>query len=448
MSSLFWFRPAFMGLLLLAESFFVKKLNVRRGLGWRLPTGIVVCLVTAFLIPYRIDNCFYQSFMFLALFGVTVGFGVFLFAEPLKNLVFCAIAGYTVQHIASELCEIVNSVMTGVSDMHLDLYDVFNPVEIDTGSIYILTAYMIIYVWTYLFALKFVVPKVEKYKIFQTAASAVLWLSALVILVDVVVSSVTLYLLPLEVLTQLGRTTSLAVQLILHGYNILCCSLAIILIIELPRRSGAENELKLVKQLNSMKRAQYEIAKNNVELLNMKCHDLKYRSEELFEGASADSAREMKRIIDIYDSVYKTESEALNIVLTEKSLLCRNENINLSVIADASKLAFMKDSDVYTLFGNVLDNAIEAVRKVENGRSVGIELKTVNSFLIVNVFNPFAGEIKMINGFPQTTKSDANYHGYGLKSIDYLVRKYGGEMTVNVKEQLFSLTMAFQIDEG
>lgn len=448
MSSLFWFRPVFMLLLLLAESFFVKKLNLRKGLGWRLPIGLAVCMATAFLIPYRIDNCFYQSFMFLALFGVTVGCGAFLFAEPLKNILFCAIAGYTVQHIASELCEIVNSVITSVSDMHLDLYDVFHPVEIDTGSIYILTAYMVIYVWCYLIALKFVVPRVEKHKVFQTAASAVLWLSALVILIDVVVSSVTLYLLPVEALAQLGRGPSLAVQLILHGYNILCCALAIILIIELPRRSGAENELKLVKQLNSMKRAQYEIAKNNVELLNIKCHDLKYRAEELFEGANAENAKEMKRIADIYDAVYKTENEALNIVLTEKSLVCLNDNIHLSVIADASKLAFMKDSDIYTLFGNVLDNAIEAVRKVESGRSVGIELKTVNSFLIVNVFNPFAGEIKMVNGFPQTTKTDANYHGYGLKSIDYLVKKYGGEMTVNVKEQLFTLTMAFELSDG
>lgn len=447
MSSLFWFRPVFMFLLLLAESFFVKNLNLRKGLAWRLPIGLTVCFAVAFLIPYRIDNCFYQSFMFLALFGVTVAFGAFLFDEQLKSIMFCAIAGYTVQHIASELCEVVNSVMTCVSGLHLDIYDVFNPVEVDTGSIYILTAYFILYVWTYLFALKFIVAKIEKYKIFQTAASAVLWLSALVILVDVVVSSVTLYLLPVNVLTQLGRGTSLAVQLILHGYNILCCALAIILIIELPRRSEAENELKLVKQLNSMKRAQYEIAKNNVELLNMKCHDLKYQSEKLFNG-SDENAMEIKSIVDIYDSVFKTENEALNVVLTEKSIVCRNENINLSVIADASKLSFMKDSDVYTLFGNVLDNAIEAVRKVESGRSVGVELKTVNSFLIINVFNPFSGSIKMVNGFPQTTKSDANYHGYGLKSIDYLVKKYGGEMTVNVKEQLFSLTMAFQISDA
>lgn len=65
----------------------------------------------------------------------------------------------------------------------------------------------------------------------------------------------------------------------------------------------------------------YEITKKNIELINMKCHDLKHY---VFAVGDVDE----KNMVDICDSAYKTGNEALDIVLMEKSLICKHENIN------------------------------------------------------------------------------------------------------------------------
>lgn len=441
MSSLFWYRPVFVVQLLIAESFFAKKFAPRKHFLLRLIIGVLVCLGIAFAIPYKIENWAYLSFIFVFMFATTVVLGVVCFEESFKTILFCAIAGYTVQHIASEFCNVFDSIMSAVTDWRFDLYEIYSTNTEQQNTAYILVAYLIIYVWTYVISYKSVVPKVEKTRVLQTENKVIMWLFALIVLVDVLISAVVQRVYPMSTLSLLGRVPSMVVKLILHGYNILCCVLAIVLIIELPRRSGAENELAIVKKLYHDKREQYETTKENIELINMKCHDLKYSLTK-----TGDDEREIKEIVDIYDSAYKTENEALNVVLMEKSLICKHENINLSVIADSSKLGFMKDADVYVLFGNILDNAIEAVRKVEaeNGRSIGLNIKTVNSFLIVNAFNQYTGEIAMDGGLPKTTKKETDYHGFGLKSIKYIVQKYNGEMAIDVKG-LFSLTISFQL---
>lgn len=441
MSSLFWFRPIFMLELLIAESFFAKKLTPRKGFAWRLALGIILCVGIAFIIPYKIENGFYLSFMFILMFATTVILGIFCFDEPIKTVIFCAIAGYTVQHIASELCGMFDSVMSVVVGWQFDLYDVYNPVETSNGGIYLVLVHVVIYVWAYILLYKFAVPHVERMRVQHTNNTVIIALFTLIVFVDVIISALIMRMLPVSLLAALGRMQSLAVQLVIHGYNVLCCVLAIVIIIELPRRSGAERELAIVKQLYHEKIAQYETTKTNIELINMKYHDLKHRI-----SVENDDMREIKEAVEIYDSAYKTANEALNIVLMEKSLICKHENINLSVIADASKLDFMKDADIYVLFGNIFDNAIEAVRKVQSadGRIIGLNIKTVNSFLIINVFNQYAGQIKMENGLPKTTKGDTRYHGFGLKSIKYIVQKYNGEMTIDVRE-LFNLTISFQL---
>lgn len=448
MSPLFWFRPVFIALLFIAESFFCVKLKRRKGFAWKAAVCAAACIGLAFAIPYKIDNALYCSFMFLMLFSFTFISAVVLFDEPLKNILFCTMMGYTVQHVASEVCEIFNTTMACFSKYHIDIYDIYTPAQVDSGGIMMITVYAAIYAFVYVIALKSIAPKVEKYKILQTNNRIVLAVSALVVLVDIVLSSLITYLLPYSMLAPIGRVPSFGVFMLLHGYNILCCVLVFILIIELPRRSGAESDLKLIRRLNIEKQEQYEAAKLNMELINMKVHDLKHRMLGAAEERADEQERsEVREMIDIYDSAYNTKNGALNIVLTEKSIVCKRENINLSVIADAERLAFMRETDVYALFGNILDNAIEAVRNIDSGRSIGLNIKTVNSFLIINAFNEFAGEIKIVDGLPQTTKTDTSHHGYGLKSIRYIADKYDGEMSISVKGNVFNLTIAFAVNE-
>ena len=142
--------------------------------------------------------------------------------------------------------------------------------------------------------------------------------------------------------------------------------------------------------------------------------------------------------------MYSTGNVALDVILGEKDTLSRSKNIKFSPMADGKALSFMSEVDIYSLFGNILDNAIEASEKLpEAERFIGLKVYRQNSFVIINATNAFSGEIKQENGNIVTTKTDRESHGYGLKSIKYVVEKYDGKVDITAQKGVFTLTVLF-----
>ena len=141
-------------------------------------------------------------------------------------------------------------------------------------------------------------------------------------------------------------------------------------------------------------------------------------------------------------------SSYLNHKITEKSLICENSGIHINCVADGSLLAFMNPVDLYTLFGNALDNAIEAVRKLESKekRVIDIMLYERQSFLMLQIVNPMCGEVKFEDGLPLTTKAKNGYHGYGMKSMLHTIQKYEGHLATEVKNGCFYFNVMLPLE--
>ena len=140
----------------------------------------------------------------------------------------------------------------------------------------------------------------------------------------------------------------------------------------------------------------------------------------------------------------RTGNDALDIILTEKSLVCSKENIQFSCIVDGEKLGFFSDEDVYALFGNIIDNAIEAVRDVEpSKRTISLRVRMIGDMLVVGASNYYASAIKRSGGEIVTSKDDKNHHGFGLKSIRYICERYGGSMDIKTDNNVFAITLLF-----
>ena len=154
----------------------------------------------------------------------------------------------------------------------------------------------------------------------------------------------------------------------------------------------------------------------------------------------------MEESVTIYDSVVNTENEYLNTVLTEKSLLCKKNSITLTCIADGNILGFMDAVDLYTLFGNALDNAMEAVMKLKaEERFINLLLYEKAGLIFIQIENYFQGEIQMEEGLPVTTKTEKAYHGFGVKSIVEIVEKYHGFVTIETENQIFLLRITIPV---
>ena len=152
-------------------------------------------------------------------------------------------------------------------------------------------------------------------------------------------------------------------------------------------------------------------------------------------------------MIEAYDSSFRTGNVALDVVLTRENFNCKEKNVKLTCVANGACLNFMSEVDVYSLFGNILDNAIEASEKLEDPekRIISLTVSQEGYFVNIHAENYFCDHLTFTDGLPETTKLDTVYHGYGLKSIRMLVQKYEGSLKISTNEDRFVLDILFSV---
>ena len=229
--------------------------------------------------------------------------------------------------------------------------------------------------------------------------------------------------------------------LILVAETALCLvGLGIQYIITTQYRAAMDRELsdRLIKE--SEKR--FMDVKENMEIINIKCHDLRHRLRDYEEahGALTPEMRELTRSINIYDSRLHTGNETLDIVLSDHMLRAVNRSVQLSVVADGQLVAFMERADLYALFDNLLGNALEYLEtQPEENRFVRLSVRGMSGFVRIEAENWFTGTLTMDGGLPVSTKGDETEHGFGMKSIRRIVEKYNGTMSVGAENDLFTV---------
>ena len=204
----------------------------------------------------------------------------------------------------------------------------------------------------------------------------------------------------------------------------------------------AEQKILAARQLATERERQYELSRKNIDAINVKCHDIKHQIRSLADGGRVADGRALEDLaaeIAIYDSTVKTGNPALDVILTEKGLVCSGEKITLSVIADGRALECLEPQEIYSLFGNALDNAIEAVRGIgePERRLVSLNVRRSGTMCVINVENSCDVAPAFRDGLPVTTKADAGSHGFGTRSMRGIVERHGGVLSFGCEDDVF-----------
>ncbi|WP_294239772.1 ATP-binding protein [Pseudobutyrivibrio sp.] len=230
----------------------------------------------------------------------------------------------------------------------------------------------------------------------------------------------------------------------------------------LMTQMGRRNELTLknesneINQLFQKQYEQYKLAVDNSEALRKEMHDMKHYVMALKnEGDPAKRAEvleDMEQAIAIQESFMNTGNKVLDVILTTKSLQCQKKKITLNAMVDGDLLGEIHVKDICSLFGNVLDNAIEATQQLEDEekRIITLSVRRRNQFIIVECENCSDSENVRLrsshnkrrfrkDNLPRTTKKDNVKHGFGLKSIAQVAEKYGGAMNCSYEDGWFKV---------
>ena len=235
---------------------------------------------------------------------------------------------------------------------------------------------------------------------------------------------------------------------------VLIVSSSIILLIVI-RKIVEDDKLKLEYELiNERIRTNYKSYENINEVhdkLKYVYHDLKnhiiciknYDTKE--EIISYINNLELQ--ISDFENFKNTGNKTLDIILGEKIRLCKKYNIEFEESINISKLKFIKNNDICSIFANALDNAIEACINIDTNIEKRIDVKVtyINQFCILKFTNSKSNEIKFVNQDIQTNKSDKSVHGIGLASIKYIVKKYDGEVIIDYSNDEFILKIMIPI---
>ena len=435
LTSLSVYKMQFMAALLIAQGLFLLRLPVRSRFPLRAAAAAAGCFLAALAFPILSYDALYISVMFLAFFALTIPAARFCFGAGWRGCVFCTVAGYSVQHLASVCYDMALTIagFSGSTQVYSNAPARFDPIP---AAIF-LEVYALVYWALYqLFA-----RRMKKGEDMDIQRPSLLVLVALTVLVEIVLNAVVIY----HKYENLDLVYYLAASLA----NVVCSLSVLVVLFSLLFQKSLEAELEVVYQMWRQEQKQYEISKQTIDLINVKCHDMKHQIRAISRQAAIDPAalEEMESVISIYGTIVKTGSQALDIILAEKNLYCQKNGVTISCIADGAKLDFMTDSDIYSLFGNLLDNAIRSVTALEpDKRVISFSVRAERAFLSINSHNYYGGEVRMERGLPVSNQAETGYHGFGVKSMALIVEKYGGTISFHAKSQVFNVSILFPLD--
>lgn len=446
MTSLFLYKILFMAELLVTEALFTLKIDKRKHFALRVLASIAVCASVAVFYPIFPDfsySWWYTSIMFTVMFMVTFAAIFFVYDLSPTAAFFCAVTAYTIQHLVYELFSFVaNFIVDGVQP---DFYgsSLIDFSKFNFSTLMMCLVYLDIYVVVFGFAYNAIGKRFRRNQNIKPNAKAIIMFGGFVLLIDVVLNAVVTYI---------NDRVPLEYNIVVVVYNVLSCLLVFYIQRSIFSEKDMKNKMDNMEEILRISQKQYSLQKEAMDIINVKCHDLRHQIRRFADKAMLDKSEidEINNAISIYDASVKTGNEVVDVILGEKGLLCHEKRLDLTCMADCSALSFVQKGDLYALFGNILDNAIEAASKVEDDskRCIGFNAYTVDSMISITVENYYDGNISFSSdGLPMTIKQNKNYHGYGMRSIRAIVEKYGGDLSIVVKEEIFRLNIFFPVPD-
>lgn len=213
-----------------------------------------------------------------------------------------------------------------------------------------------------------------------------------------------------------------------------------------------QNEYNLMLKQNKLQLENFREISRKYEESKKTIHDIKKHLSALsaLDNIDENRAEEYKSIIEHkIDSLFyefHCSNQLLSIIMSQKMILCRSENINVNTKVDDISFDFMEDYDITAIFANLWDNAIEACREIsESDRKISVTVGQVNDFVLVSFENSFNGELRKNGDTLKTTKKD--HDGVGLTIIKSTVEKYNGYINIENDDNIFKVEIMFPINK-
>lgn len=251
-----------------------------------------------------------------------------------------------------------------------------------------------------------------------------------------------IYILQIEILSDLKKKCAellFSADVVIFTYNMLICRF----INMINEKRDLEYEVGLLKNQVQIQRRYYMQQEKKYDQTVRILHDVNkhikmieqlYRNE--MAGRAAKYTKQIKSMLQPLIPVKYTGNPVLDILLADKVLIIKEKRIALEIKINNVNLSFIDSLDVTTIFGNLLDNSIEACESVDTEKKIIIEIHSYYEIISIRIKNTCT-VVKWKNGLPVSEKGTDR--GIGLFNVMRCIEKYDGNMKLNSKDGIFTV---------
>lgn len=282
---------------------------------------------------------------------------------------------------------------------------------------------------------------------------------------------VSMYMVPVwSVIFLLSLVQVGAVYIQLYGITVIAVNIVLLLVLDvyfiylggyISKSNELEKELQLYHQQNELQYKYYGELEKKYQDSRKVLHDMKNHLiavEQLYHMQESDAGntyvKDMHHMLNVLGERFYTNHKMLNIILNDKLSNAKRDGIYSVVEIGEVSLEFMKDIDVTTVFANLLDNAIEAAKRVSEHPYIRIKLNYFNEFVVISIRNSLLAEgvmnaVQKDEEHRSRHRSKVGRHmGYGLQNVKKTLEKYNGTMQTGSSESEFQVNITLPIPES
>lgn len=212
-------------------------------------------------------------------------------------------------------------------------------------------------------------------------------------------------------------------------------------------------EKSLVEQQNEYYDRQLKLMEASVKTTRIMRHDWKNHmstvSSLIRNGESEEALVHVQEILNVCKGK-KDYSNSGNVIIDSilnfKLQEAEQNNINVSIALCIPDKLKVQSFDMAIILGNLVDNAMTALKNVKGEKYIDIRIKYSRGRLIIKVDNPYSDKLYEANGKLVTTKKNRENHGIGLNSIRNILKNYNGIMETEFEKNIFTNTIYMYVD--
>lgn len=186
---------------------------------------------------------------------------------------------------------------------------------------------------------------------------------------------------------------------------------------------------------DNLQRVKHDL-KNHMSIIHQLMKDKDYEDAQLYIQSI-----EEKIEFPLTDVI--TQNKIIDAILINKLRICREKGIKVQYDIQIPRQLVIEDFDLCVLYGNLLDNAIEACEQMSETDIKYIHLKSFlkNDYLYLNIKNSFSSKLKIKGNRLLTLKTDKLNHGFGIRNVQQCVKKYQGHLKITHENQEFNVSL-------